>query len=584
MRIVRGRWLLLVLGVALAGLAVLLPSRARTLDDAGAIGAPVRGTIHVHTRRSDGSGTIDDVAAAAARAGLRFVVFSDHGDATRTPQRPAYRHGVLCIDAIEVATFAGHVLAIGLQGEAPYPLGGEPRDVIDDVARLGGMSVAAHPTSAKPALRWQDWSSRFDGLEWLNADSEWRDERPLTLLAALLTYPFRRAETLTSLLDRPGDVLARWDQLLRTRRVVGLAGADAHASMVNGEDNPYSDRSPIALPAYEQSFRTFSVAVPDVHLSGEAAADARLVVDAVRSGDLYTSIEGLAHPARLSFVARSGAEQAHSGQVLRVGGPVTLDVHTNAPAGARIVLIHDGQRAADANGSSLTYRTDSTSGFYRAEVYLRAKDAGNAVPWIVSNPIYLGEPAGASPPPFVASKESVLYRDGILGDVHGASAGASAASPADTWPSGWGIEASDKSRGVLDLARVNNEVRLVLQYTLGGTKDDSPWVALGTPAGADLPSFDHLTFRGRANRPMRIWVQFWRPVPTGNEYWRRSVYLDPVERDIVIPYSELVPSNATTPRVVPLTAIVSVQFVVDGVHTPLGESGQFWIGNVRYQR
>jgi hypothetical protein len=83
---------------------------------------------------------------------------------------------------------------------------------------------------------------------------------------------------------------------------------------------------------------------------------------------------------------------------------------------------------------------------------------------------------------------------------------------------------------------------------------------------------------------MRIWVQLWRPVRTGNEYWRRSVYLDPVERDIVIPFSELLPADARTPRTVPLATIISVQFVVDGVHTPIGESSQFWIGNVRYQR
>ena len=44
-------------------------------------------------------GSVDEVAAAAAAAGLQFVVFTDHGDATRPPDPPAYRHGVLTIDA-----------------------------------------------------------------------------------------------------------------------------------------------------------------------------------------------------------------------------------------------------------------------------------------------------------------------------------------------------------------------------------------------------------------------------------------------------------------------------------------------------
>ena len=40
-----------------------------------------------------------------------------------------------------------------------------------------------------------------DGLEWLNGDSQWRDESRLDLTRALFTYPFRRLETLASLLD-----------------------------------------------------------------------------------------------------------------------------------------------------------------------------------------------------------------------------------------------------------------------------------------------------------------------------------------------------------------------------------------------
>src|SRR5688572_14021310 len=60
----------------------------------------VRGAYHVHSSVPDGAGTRDAVAAAAARAGLRFVVFADHGDGTRIPDPPRYVNGVLCIDAV----------------------------------------------------------------------------------------------------------------------------------------------------------------------------------------------------------------------------------------------------------------------------------------------------------------------------------------------------------------------------------------------------------------------------------------------------------------------------------------------------
>src|SRR6187200_1211701 len=101
-RMRRWRWLLMVVGIA-AVITVLLPPRKQRIDTATDIAAQVRGAIHVHTNRSDGSGSVDDVAAAAARAGLQFVVFSDHGDARRPAMAPSYRHGVLCIDAVEIS-------------------------------------------------------------------------------------------------------------------------------------------------------------------------------------------------------------------------------------------------------------------------------------------------------------------------------------------------------------------------------------------------------------------------------------------------------------------------------------------------
>ena len=120
---------------------------------------PLFGAVHVHTTNSDGSGTPDEVAAAAARAGLSFVVLTDHGDATRAADSPRYRSGVLVIDAVEVSTAAGTSSPSDLP-RAPYPLRGEPDDVLEDLARLGAMSIVAHPTSLKNDLRWHGRAGR----------------------------------------------------------------------------------------------------------------------------------------------------------------------------------------------------------------------------------------------------------------------------------------------------------------------------------------------------------------------------------------------------------------------------------------
>ena len=176
--------------------AVSLPPARLTLETPFSDGT-VAGIIHVHTNRSDGRGTPDDIAAAAARAGLKFVVFTDHGDATRTPDPPSYRSGVLCLDAVEISTTGGHYLALDMPA-APYPLGGEARDVVEDVKRLGGFGVAAHPNSPKPALELASngtpRSTASSGSIPIPAGGSScgsRDGGGLERAATLAAYPFR---------------------------------------------------------------------------------------------------------------------------------------------------------------------------------------------------------------------------------------------------------------------------------------------------------------------------------------------------------------------------------------------------------
>src|SRR4051812_8895343 len=88
--------------VLTAAVFVVLTVPARHLTPAAQVDGTIPGIIHVHTHRSDGLSGPDEVAAAAARAGLKFVVFTDHGDAVRMPDPPTYRSGVLCLDAVEI--------------------------------------------------------------------------------------------------------------------------------------------------------------------------------------------------------------------------------------------------------------------------------------------------------------------------------------------------------------------------------------------------------------------------------------------------------------------------------------------------
>src|SRR5262249_10006553 len=237
-------------------------------------------------------------------------------DGTGEPGLPGYRNGVLYIDAVEISTNEGHVVVLGLP-KSPSPLRGDATDVLGDVARLGGCAIAAHPESPKPELRWTDTKTPVGGIEWLNADSEWRDERPWTLLRALIAYPFRPPQALALLLDRPEAVLKRWDAMTQQRRVVGVAATDAHARVgVRTIGEPYDTGGSLHFPSYVNSFREFSIVLPDMTLTGDAANDARSVLAAIRDGHLYSIIDALAGPAVMRFSATSGTHTASMGDVL----------------------------------------------------------------------------------------------------------------------------------------------------------------------------------------------------------------------------------------------------------------------------
>ena len=560
-----------VIGVALAGLGAAwyagLPPRARAPVPApGESASGVRGAIHVHSDRSDGTGSPDEVAAGAARAGLAFVVLTDHGDATREPDPPQYRAGVLCIDAIEISTGGGHVVALDLPS-APYPLAGEPRDVVEDIARLGGFSVAAHPGSERAELRWTGWETPFDGLEWLNGDSEWRDESVWSLARALFTYPARPPEALAMLLDRPDAVLARWDALAGQRRVVAVAAADAHARLgLRSVGEARGNGLALRAPSYEQQFRVFTNTLPGVTLTGDAAADGRAVIDALRAGRVYSTIDAIGGPTSLSFTATSGSESAAGGDVLPLAGPVTLRVDALVPDDTRIDLLKNGARVASQNGNRLEFVTNEPAA-YRVEVSLPGGPGRPPVPWILSNPIYVGRPENASPPSDrrpVTATLAVQYDDG----------------PA----TGWTVEHSDASAAALDVVPAVGGAQLLFRYALGGTASAAPFAALVMPAGAMLPEHDRLVFTARADRPMRLSVQLRTPGGEAGERWHRSVFLDPNPRDISIYFDDLTPRGVAANIRPILSNVDSVLYVVDAVNTKVGGRGRVWIDDVAYGR
>ena len=543
------RRVFLVTAVLAAAVAVLVavslpPARVALREGEG--DGTIAGAIHVHSNRSDGRSPPDEIVAIAARAGLKFVIFGDHGDATRTPEPPRYQAGVLCLDGVEISTTGGHYVVFDMPA-SPYPLGGDARDVVEDVRRLGGFGVVAHPDSPKPELRWREWTAPFDAIEIVNPDTSWRvhvqDRRwpsTLRLIEALVAYPFRPAEAIASLIDESPAMQARWDALTPRRRVVGIAGIDAHAKLAVKEIDPGDNGYSIAIPSYEASFRTLSVRVrPEQPLSGDAAADARAVMGAIRAGHLYTALDGLASPPSFTFTASNRRGSAGEGDELAPGGPVALRVRSNAPAEFE-TMVWQGSRvlASRKREPDFTVTGSEEPAVYRVTV--RAADRAHQPLWIVSNPIY----------------------------VRGADRGAIGARPAATTTrplaGGWHVESDPTSLTALDLASTLTGAELRLRYGLGGGRRADQFAALVAETGEGLAQVDRLRFTARAEGPMRISVQFRVAVtPSEDERWQRSVYLSARDEERTVYVDDLTPVGVTRTYRPPLADVRSVLFVIE---------------------
>jgi hypothetical protein len=551
--------LLLVLAALAAGTPALLPppAIATPAPHWRPDGTTVRGAYHIHSTASDGTGDLDEIAAAAARAGLQFVIVTDHGDATRRPEPPRYRSGVLCIEAVEINTSGGHLVALG-GGPSAYPLAGTPQAVLEDVHRLGGMGVAAHPGSPRDSLKWTAWDVPVDGLEWLNADSEWRDELLGSLGRLLLTGALRPAATLASILDRPDQVMDRWDAATRRARVVGLAGADAHARLgFRQQAEPYEGWH-VKVPSYEASFRAFALRVVlDAPLSGDPARDADDIITRIRWGRAFTVIDGLATPGAFEFSATGGGRLARMGDYLDAAGEVTLLVRMAAPPDARMVILQDGESLFDTQDRELRLGVTAEPASYRVEIYAPGATGHPPIPWLVSNPIYVGMRAvHARARAATPRRPAVRGRAGIAIDA-------------------WVREASAGSESaLLPPVTIDGESAHEWRFALAGGVAAGQYAALRFPQGG-LGGHDRIELRARADGPMRVWVQV---RTAAGERWGRSVYIDDAFRTREVFFDEFQSLGLTSTPLPPADAIDAVLLVVDTLNTRPGGRGRVHLG------
>jgi hypothetical protein len=106
------------------------------------------GDLHAHTHHSDGSLSIDELAALAALSGLDFLAVTDHNTVSHHPHLAAAgsRHGVTLVPGQEVTTDRGHANAFGDIGWVDF------RRPANEWTASGLLSIN-HPLAADCAWR-----------------------------------------------------------------------------------------------------------------------------------------------------------------------------------------------------------------------------------------------------------------------------------------------------------------------------------------------------------------------------------------------------------------------------------------------
>ena len=266
--------------------------------------------------------------------------------------------------------------------QAPYPLRGEARDVIDDVRRLGGFGIVAHPDSAKPALRWHDWDAavRRDGMAQRRHRMARRAARTPGARARAVSVPAgRNARVAARSSGRHAAAMGRADA---ETPVVALAGADAHARAGGMDDDAQrvSRGWFLQIPSYDASFRTFAMRVTLDRPLGERRGRGR------RANDRRRCRQGACTRRSMRSHRRRRSNFRHAGQ--RPGNRTgDADVaRTNAPTGGMIVLRKDGRIVAQHPLAGADVRARQGRAPIASRCICRMRPGNPPIPWIVSNP------------------------------------------------------------------------------------------------------------------------------------------------------------------------------------------------------
>ena len=333
---------------------------------------------HVHSTMSDGLNSPAEIACQARKARVALVILTDH----RSPNRAtsAFRltvNGVAVIGGSEVKLPDGRLTFFGATENPRLSLASSAPQAMDQARLSGAFPIISY--SEDSLYGWRYWESDLnpDGIEISNLFSSVRALTVFRGFLLALYYPFSPYYFLKSI-SFPAQSLSRWDDFLARRKTWGLIAADAHGGFHIGK------WLAVPVPSYAAAFSLAGLGIARKYSSEPEVA--------IRNGDFFNCIRGAGEPLLFDFFASAGTLNFSSGSAAPDGASLHVVVRTaNQPV--RLVLLRDGAIVRQVQADRLDV-LGTEGGVYRVEVYLVHHPLLPAtVPWIVSNPIFIGNGA-----------------------------------------------------------------------------------------------------------------------------------------------------------------------------------------------
>lgn len=374
-----------------------------------------RGVCHSHSEIShDSEVTFPEILQAAKIADIDFICMTDHcveGKADFSWGWSGVHDGVLFVQGFEMDY---GFMPWGLPKDTVLDRNENPEVLAKQIHEKGGVLFFAHSEEDR------HWDlPELNGMEIYNIHTDVKDEgdtdvylreRAPDFITSLRRYP---DQTMRLLFDRQTAILKKWDELNKTRRIVGIAASDAHQN--NGfrgsmtEDGKFLLRmtSPDDGKAFELNFFTRallwlffgplepgrqlfrvdldpyerSLRYVNTHVLMNELTEPALI-DALRAGRAFIAFDMIADARGFVYLAEADGARAVMGEEIALRDGLTL--RAASPYPCRFTLMKDGAQAAQGEGRTFAHAVAET-GNYRIEAEFEI--AGEWTPWVYTNPI-----------------------------------------------------------------------------------------------------------------------------------------------------------------------------------------------------